>query len=117
MIVMCFFFFSSFSYHDFLLSFPFASFRACLPLFLLIYFLSSFYLLARAGPGMSGKLRALLTKFTKESTPEPRAERLSWIRRSTERKATATSPSKRLSKRRARQQKVHLLKSTYGGQQ
>jgi len=64
---------------------------------------------------MSGKLRALLTKFTtsKPSSPEPRAERLSWIRTRSAR--PAVSPTKRMSKRRARQKKVHMLKTAYGG--
>ena len=61
---------------------------------------------------MSGKLRALLTKFTKASNPEPKAERLSWMRTKTER--PAVSPRKKVSKRRARQQKVELLQSVYG---
>jgi hypothetical protein len=64
---------------------------------------------------MSGKLRALLKKIT--TAPEPKAERLSWMRTRTDR--PILSPTKRLNKRKARQKKERLLKNVYGsaGQQ
>ena len=72
------------------------------------------FLLPTTGPGMSEKLRVLLTKFTKASVPEPKTERLSWLRTRTNR--SKGSPTKRLSKRRARQKKVTLLRNCYGQQ-
>jgi len=77
-------------------------------------FVLSFFFLPTTGPGMSEKLRVLLTKFTKASVPEPKTERLSWLRTRTNR--SKGSPTKRLSKRRARQKKVTLLRNCYGQQ-